>query len=171
MTPPNDYRAAFEAAHREYEELGKQEKAIAARRTQLLQFMVTASPLVGEDPPEIQSGLMDAIRRVLRSTEDGLRPTEVLAHVKALGIALPDNALPAIHVTLKRLVDSQEVVRDTGKDGKKRYRWVGKSVTIEMPLGGLSMQGSVGQLSVRHRPGVREYVFETPLPLKESGKK
>lgn len=152
----NDYRKAFEAARKEHEQLDQESKRIDARKTHLQQLMVSLSPLLDEDPPEVHTGLMDAIRQTLRAAGDvGLRPPELHAHLKSIGLELPkSNPLAAIHVTLKRLINSGEVkpYRDDAK--VKKYRWVGKNITVHVPTGtvtlsGVSATGDLGFLTAQ----------------------
>jgi hypothetical protein len=70
-------------------------------------------------------GFTDAVRRVLRTTEDGLAATDVRDKLPDAGFSLDGytNPLASIHTILKRLAKTPDVESATGKDGVVRYRW------------------------------------------------
>jgi hypothetical protein len=72
-------------------------------------------------PPE---GFTDAIRKVLRSSEDALSAAEVRDKLPGAGFSLEgySNPLASIHTILKRLTPRE--VEQTTKDGKTAYKWV-----------------------------------------------
>ena len=120
------FQQAFKRARKEYEQLLEQREALDVRLVQLQRVMVTMSPLVGEDPPEAHLGLTDTIRQLLRTANAELRPPDIVARLKALGVKMQErSALPSVHTTLRRLIDNDEVELSRDLNGKKRYRWIG----------------------------------------------
>ncbi len=72
-------------------------------------------------PPE---GFTDAIRKVLRSSEEALTPAEVKENLPEIGFSLEgySNPLASIHTILKRLAGTESVDQEM-KDGKTAYKW------------------------------------------------
>jgi len=69
-------------------------------------------------------GFTEAIRKVLRSTNEALTPAEVKERLPIAGFFLTgySNPLASIHTILKRLHKASEVATGT-KDGKATYKW------------------------------------------------
>ena len=106
----DDYRRALEAAAREYEALGAERQRIDKRLGELAQTISTLSRLCGL-VPTVPWGLTDACRTVVRSAGVPMTPTEVRDRLKAIGFDLSrySNDIAAVHTTLKRLNESQEL--------------------------------------------------------------
>ena len=122
------YRHALEAAAREYEALGAQRQQIDKRLAELAQTISSLSRLCGFEPT-VSLGLTDACRLVLRGAGVPLTPVDVRDRLKAFGFDLSryTNDLAAVHTTLKRLNEAEELrftVRTGGeKAGEKAYVW------------------------------------------------
>lgn len=123
--PSDDYRRALEAAAREYETLGAERQRIDTRLSELAQTIATLSRLCGLTPT-VPWGLTDACRTVLRNAGTPMTPSEVRDRLQGIGYDLSSysNALSAIHTTLKRLAEAEEL-RTTAPlhGGKPGYLW------------------------------------------------
>jgi hypothetical protein len=124
--PPEDYKAALEAASREYEELTRQRRDLDARIAQLAQSIGTLARLCGY-VPTVPWGLTDAVRMVLKAAGHPLTALEVRAQLEAMGVDLSRYAsdLAVIHTVLKRLNESDEAGFVAGGWGRPRYEWKG----------------------------------------------
>ena len=122
MTTQN-YRAALDAAIREYESLGEQRQVIDKRLAQLAQTIGTLSRLLGHTPT-VPLGLTDACRLVMRSGVP-LTPVEVRDRLEHIGVDLDAyaNDLSAIHTVLKRLNEAREIRVVPRASGKHAYLW------------------------------------------------
>lgn len=163
----NDYRHTFTKAKEEHEKLARKRDAIDVRMTQLQQLMVSLAPLIGENPPEAQTGFTDAVRQILKASPEPLTPVDIHKNVKSLGIAMPENPQVSIHVALKRLAKAKEIIGVRDANGTKKYKWVGRYVTISIPV--INMKTGTDPL--------RSFIADPPLPLvdeaakQKSGKK
>jgi hypothetical protein len=118
-----DYRAALAAAIKEYEDLGRQRRAIDDRLAQLGQTIGTLTRLLGLTPT-VPLGLTDACRMVLRGGQP-MTPVEVRDRLLAIGIDVSKyaNDLAAVHTILKRLNGSGELRFVPRGPGKHQYVW------------------------------------------------
>ncbi|HTI38958.1 MAG TPA: hypothetical protein VL484_15440 [Vicinamibacterales bacterium] len=118
-----DYRAALDAAIREYEDLGAKRREIDARLSALAQTIGTLSRLMGFTPT-VPLGLTDACRLVLRAGVP-MTPVEVRDRLLAIGVDLSIyvSELSAIHTVLKRLNEAGEVRLIPGSSGRHSYLW------------------------------------------------
>src|SRR5262245_3397333 len=123
MTAEN-YRAALDAAIKEYEALGQQRRDIDNRLAQLAQTIGTLSRLLGLTPT-VPLGLTDACRLALRGAGLPLTPMEVRDRLHSIGVDLSiyTNELSAIHTILKRLNDAGEIRFVAKAAGKQAYIW------------------------------------------------
>jgi hypothetical protein len=117
------YRAALDAAVREYETLGERRRDIDRRLAQLAQTIGTLSRLVGL-VPTVPLGLTDACRLVLRGGLP-MTPVEVRDRLLQIGVDLTVyvNDLSAIHTVLKRLNEAGEIRLIPRPAGKSAYLW------------------------------------------------
>lgn len=116
-----DYRAALDAAIKEYEALGREKGAIDDRLAQLGQTIGTLTRLLGLTPT-VPLGLTDACRMVLRRGVP-MTPVEVRDRLTSIGIDMSKyaNDLAAVHTILKRLNASGELRFIPGTSGSHRY--------------------------------------------------
>ena len=123
MSSSADYRAALDAAVREYEQLGDRRREIDARLSALAQTIGTLSRLLGYTPT-VPLGLTDACRLVLRSGLP-MTPVEVRDRLTAVGVDLSVYAseLSAIHTVLKRLNEAGEIRLVPRSAGRHAYLW------------------------------------------------
>jgi len=119
----DDYRAALDAAVREYEELGAKRREIDARLSTLAQTIGTLSRLMGFTAT-VPLGLTDACRLVLRAGVP-MTPMDVRDRLEAMGVDLSIYAseLSAIHTVLKRLNEGGEVRLLPRPSGRHAYLW------------------------------------------------
>jgi hypothetical protein len=105
-----EYRAALDAAVREYERAIADRSALDARIGQLRQTIGTLTKLCGLTPT-VPLGLTDAVRMVMANAPGPVTATWVRDRLDAVGIDLDRyaNALAAIHTVLKRLVEAGEI--------------------------------------------------------------
>jgi hypothetical protein len=123
--PLDDYRRALEAAIKEYEALGAERHRIDTRLSELAQTIGTLTRLCGLTPT-VPWGLTDACRTVLRNAGAPMSPSEVRDRLQGIGYDLSSysNALAAIHTTLKRLAEAEELRTTAPLPGRKfRYLW------------------------------------------------
>ena len=99
----NDYRAALQAAAKEYEDLGEQRRKIDERLNQLAQTIGTLSRLIGLTPT-VPLSITDAVRLAMRAGVP-MTPPEVRDRLLAIGVDLSSysNELAVIHTVLRRL--------------------------------------------------------------------
>jgi len=118
-----DYRAALDAALKEYETLGREKGAIDDRLAQLGQTIGTLTRLLGLTPT-VPLGLTDACRMILRHGEP-LKPVAVRDRLVSIGIDMSKyaNDLAAVHTILKRLNGSGELRFIPGTPGSHQYVW------------------------------------------------
>ena len=120
-----EYRRALAAAAKEYETLGVERRRIDQRLTELAHTIGTLTRLCGF-APTVTFGLTDACRAVLRSTRAPMTPSDVRDRLAAMGVELAAyaNPLAAIHTTLKRLTEAEELkIAAIGPAGKLGYVW------------------------------------------------
>lgn len=127
-----DYRAALDAAAREYETLGQEKRAIDDRLAQLGQTIGTLTRLLGLTPT-VPLGLTDACRMLLRHGEP-LTPVQVRDRLMSIGIDMSRyaNDLAAVHTILKRLHSSGELRFIAKAPGSHQYVW--NRPTTPVPL-------------------------------------
>jgi hypothetical protein len=125
-----DYRAALEAAAKEYETLGEQRRAIDERLTQLAQTIGTLSRLIGLTPTT-PSSITDAVRLAMRAGVP-MTPPEVRDRLLSIGVDLSSysNELAVIHTVLKRLNEAGEIRIVPRANGKNAYLWAKPSKVI-----------------------------------------
>jgi hypothetical protein len=118
-----DYRAALEAAAKEYEALGEERRRIDERLTQLAQTIGTLSRLIGLTPT-VPLSITDAIRLAIRAGVP-MTPTEVRDRLLSIGVDLSSysNELAVIHTVLKRLNEAGEIRIIPRPGGKNQYLW------------------------------------------------
>jgi len=118
-----DYRAALEAAAKEYEALGEQRRKIDERLTQLAQTIGTLSRLIGLSP-SVPLSITDAVRLAMRAGVP-MTPVEVRDRLLAIGVDLSSysNELAVIHTVLKRLNEAGELRIVPKPGGKNQYLW------------------------------------------------
>ena len=118
-----DYRAALEAACKEYEALGEERRKIDERLTQLAQTIGTLSRLIGLTPT-VPLSITDAVRLAMRSGVP-LTPPEVRDRLLSIGVDLSSysNELAVIHTVLKRLNEAGEIRIVPRPNGKNAYLW------------------------------------------------
>lgn len=160
-----DYRAALDAAIKEYEALGHERRAIDDRLAQLGQTIGTLTRLLGLTPT-VPLGLTDACRMILRRG-DLMTPVEVRDRLLAIGVDVSKyaNDLAAVHTILKRLSVSGELRFIPNASGKHQYAWNRPSTPVPV---------SRDIVSVMHdATHEREAMYATTIPDDEShaGKK
>jgi hypothetical protein len=118
------YRAALDAAIKEYEDLGQRRREIDDRLAQLSQTIGTLNRLLGLTPT-VPLGLTDACRLALRGAGLPLTPLELRDRLASIGfnLAVYTNELSAIHTILKRLNEAGEIRFVPKGAGKTAYIW------------------------------------------------
>jgi hypothetical protein len=121
----------------EYKKLTDRRKEIDERLGKLVRLIAANINMLPDDQQELflarfnemtpPTGLSDAILRIL-STDEYMSPIEVrdkLLETGSYDFAGQANPLASIHTTLKRLVDSEDVIANTPQpDGKTYYKRV-----------------------------------------------
>ena len=117
------YRTALDAARKELDEALGQQSELETRISQLRQTIATLAALCDE-PPDLDIGLTEACRSVLRGAT-ALRAPDIRDRVAAMGVDLSKyaNGIGAVHTVLKRLIDAGEVKAMTGYDKRTLYWW------------------------------------------------
>ena len=111
MSQPS-YRAALDAALREYETLLQQKADLDARLAQVAESVGTLTRLCGYTPT-VAYGLTDACKTSLRCGGAPMTPLEVRDRLQSTGFDINrySNPLAAIHTVLRRLTESGDVRR------------------------------------------------------------
>ena len=119
----SDYRAALQAAAKEYEDLGEQRRKLDERLTQLAQTIGTLSRLIGLTPT-VPLSITDAVRLAMRAGVP-MTPPEVRDRLLAIGVDLSSysNELAVIHTVLRRLNEAGEIRIIPKPGGKNAYLW------------------------------------------------
>jgi len=122
VTTP-EYKAALDAASREYERLLAERTELDARLARLHDTIASLVRLCGYEPT-VPWGLTDAIRIILNRGGAPMTPLEIREQLRTAGFDLTRYAsdLSAIHTTLKRLHKSGELQLIPQKDGVHAYR-------------------------------------------------
>lgn len=100
-----------------------------------MEQVVSALRLVTGQDAQVETGLTDAVRAVLkRESQQGRSPTEIREGMLAMGFDLGKYSQPlaAIHVVIKRLERSGEVI-EVG-DHPKRYWWALNELPLTTPV-------------------------------------
>ena len=121
----DDYQRALAAATKEYEALAAERTRIDQRLTELAHSIGTLTRLCGYTPT-VSWGFADACRAVLRSSRVPMTPAEGRDRLSGIGFDLEAyaNPLAAIHTTLKRLVEAEELkIAVIAPAGKLAYVW------------------------------------------------
>jgi hypothetical protein len=118
-----DYRAALDAAIKEYEALGEQRRDIDRRLAQLAQTIGNLTRLLGF-VPTVPLGLTEACRLVSRAGVP-MTPTDIRDRLMEIGVDLSiyANPLAAIHTVLKRLNEAGELRIVPQPNGRDAYLW------------------------------------------------
>ena len=125
-----EYRNALDAACREYEQVAAEHARLETRMGQLKQTIGTLNKLCGYEPT-VPWSLTDACRVVLRSAGRPMTAMEVRQSLDAAGVDFTryQNALSAIHTTLKRLAEGGEVAaRELDESARTAYEFLAAGV-------------------------------------------
>lgn len=119
-----EYRAALDAATREYEGLLAERARLDARLAQLTQTIGSLMRLCHLQPT-VSWGLTDAVRAALQAAGHPLTAIEIRDQLAAMGFDLSRyaNDLAAIHTVLKRLHEAREADFVPRAHDKPGYRW------------------------------------------------
>ena len=118
------YRAALDAALREYETLLQQKSDIDARLAQVAESVGTLTRLCGYTPT-VAYGLTEACKTSLRCAAAPMTPLEVRDRLQSTGFDINrySNPLAAIHTVLRRLTASGEVRRRASRSKGVTYEF------------------------------------------------
>ena len=122
----DEYRKALDAACREYEQVAAEHARLETRLGQLKQTIGTLNKLCGFEAT-VPWSLTDACRVILRSAGRPMTAMEVRKSLDAAGLDFTryQNALSAIHTTLKRLAEGGEVApRDVDESARVAYEFL-----------------------------------------------
>ena len=119
------YRAALDAALREYETLLQQKTDLEARLAQLGESIGTLTRLCGYTPT-VAYGLTEACKTSLRCAKAPMTPLEVRDRLQAVGFDINrySNPLAAIHTVLRRLTESGEARRRASRSKGVTYEFI-----------------------------------------------
>ena len=125
-----EYRAALDAAVREYERAVAERTALDDRIAQLRQTIATLTRLCGFTPT-VPLGLTDACRLVLRNAGKPMTAVDVRERLTTIGFDHEKyaNGLAAIHTVLKRLEESGEAaLAEDDEATRQAYEFVGSGI-------------------------------------------
>jgi hypothetical protein len=159
MTGSSDYRNAYVAAQRELAELLVQQENLEKRIVTVRQSIQTLATLCESEHVTIEpsreasylletSPLADEIRSVLSALYPlWLRPVEIKKHLERLGHDLSkyQNPLATIHMIVRRMTESGEVLETEPPDGKKSYSRPPTSAKVEEFWNNLGLGESVAE--------------------------
>jgi hypothetical protein len=122
--PSRDYQSALAAARRELDALSRRRDELDTRIARLRQTVTTLAQLCNE-APQLDMGLTDACRSVVRGSVEALSATDIRDRVVSLGIDLGRyaNGLGAVHTVLRRLLDAGDIRSTRGFGGKTVFFW------------------------------------------------
>ena len=125
------YKAALDAALREYETLLKQKADLDARLAQLGESVGTLTRLCGYTPTVVY-GLTDACKASLRCAGVPMTPLDVRDRLQSTGFDINrySNPLAAIHTVLRRLTESGEVRRRVSRSRGVTYEFRGSEPRV-----------------------------------------
>jgi hypothetical protein len=123
MSQPS-YRAALDAALREYETLLQQKADLDSRLAQVAESVGTLTRLCGYTPT-VAYGLTDACKTSLRCAGVPMTPLDVRDRLQATGFDIDrySNPLAAIHTVLRRLTESGELRRRASRSRGVTYEF------------------------------------------------
>lgn len=123
MSQPS-YRAALDAALREYEALLQQKADLDSRLAQVAESVGTLTRLCGYTPT-VAYGLTDACKTSLRCAGAPMTPLDVRDRLQATGFDINrySNPLAAIHTVLRRLTESGDVRRRVSRSKGATYEF------------------------------------------------
>ena len=116
---------ALEVARKELARLRRDRQRLDLEIAKMTQVVAALKPVAEPDSDDQDViGLTDGIRAVLRAAETPVTPTDIRDRLVDGGFNERDYSqfLPAIHVVLKRLVNSGEAMELTDSD-RKTYWW------------------------------------------------
>ena len=134
---PSDYRKAYESAKRELADLISKQEEIDKRKVELRKSIEALASLckteeIGLEPSAeaayllTNSTLAEEVQAILKSQWPlYLRPHQVKAQLEKLGHDLTkyQNPQAAIHMILKRMVETDDAEEHIGDDEKQMYRF------------------------------------------------
>ena len=120
--PHPPYRAALDAALREYETLLQQKADLDSRLAQVAESVGTLTRLCGYTPT-VAYGLTDACKTSLRCAGVPMTPLEVRDRLQSTGFDINrySNPLAAIHTVLRRLTEAGELRRRVSRSKGVTY--------------------------------------------------
>lgn len=124
-----EFNTALTAARAELARLRRERQQLDTRIAKMEQLVGALNTVQSDNDTVEMSGITDAVRAVLKSSWYPLAPTEVRDHLVDSGFHFiekyGENLLPSVHVILKRLVKSNEVIPiDNPYDSTKKYWWL-----------------------------------------------
>jgi len=125
-----EYRAALDAAVKEYERAVEARTALDDRIAQLRQTIATLTKLCGFTPT-VPLGLTDACRLVLRNAGKPMSAVDVRERLTTIGFDHEKyaNGLAAIHTVLKRLEESGEAaLAEDDEATRQAYQFIGSGL-------------------------------------------
>lgn len=145
-----EYQEALKKAENELADLKRQRQQVDLRISRLEQTIAGLRALTDPDF-ESDVGLTDAIRHVLRASQNLMRPSDVRAGLQAMGKSVEEhtNPMASIHAILARLIKSREVMEFSGLGSGKYYWWTLNGPPP--PLIGNRTQKAVEGLSMLHQ--------------------
>ena len=164
MANTSDYKRAYETAKKELADLLSQQAATEKRLVTLRKHIQSLAELCESEGVEIEpsveaaflletSTLADEIRRVFGAAnyDTAFRPGKIKDELEKLGRDLSQyqNPQSTIHMVLKRMAESGEIVEKTNEEGKTIY------IKRHPAYGAFRPDTSHPALKLRHRPAVQ----------------
>ena len=124
-----DFKGALDQARAELAKLRRERQQLDVKIAKMEQLVGALNTVHADDDDAVEmTGITDAIRAVLKNSRVVLTPTEIRDQLKAAGFDFVDrygsNLIQSVHVVLKRLVKSDEVMEiEPGRSGDKGYWW------------------------------------------------
>lgn len=150
----SEYRAALDAALREYERLWAERDKTNARLDELKASITTLARLCGL-VPTVPLGLTDACRLVLRGARAPMTAIEIREHLNSIGFDTSKyaNALAAVHTVLRRLTESGEVA-PTDDETRRAYEFLNSGIVASRTF--VPTPNPTGRAIKPKRPGPRQ---------------
>jgi hypothetical protein len=173
------YLKAYKAAQKEYEELQAKRAEIDSRLARVRQIVLSLARLVGDeqvtDSDLVDSGLTEAVGKVLRVTGASLTPAQIRDELARMGFDIKrfKSIIPSITKVLERLSKKGHV--DIGKQrGSKKKFYMWSPLQPQTGFTDISTRFNLIEApqplrtSPASHPAYGVTITEPPLPLKSS---
>lgn len=122
----DQYQKALDAAEIEMADVEKRLEQLERRKAQLRATIAGLRSLMGDssDPSDTEDmTLTDAIRTVLKASDQFMGVSQIMVNLRLLGLQLSDEKIPTIGATLNRMARANELIQGETEGGRIGYIW------------------------------------------------